>query len=131
MLLRQDVRILTVSAKAPMSAPDSVLFRFLLLFIALQIKQQLADITDDYRRLQSTALVNDSDITLQDLVWASDMITSRSFVYPKQEGVPHQICCANIPDVSCGIRLHGDLNSQNLVYRHTRACLAVLACFAQ
>ncbi|DBB01977.1 TPA: hypothetical protein ACH3X1_000563 [Trebouxia sp. C0004] len=50
-----------------------------------QIKQQLADITDDYGRLQSTPLVHDLDISLQDLVWASDMVTSRSFVYPKQE----------------------------------------------
>ncbi|KAL0024826.1 hypothetical protein WJX79_002354 [Trebouxia sp. C0005] len=50
-----------------------------------QIKQQLADVTDDYRRLQSTPLVKDLDISLQDLVWASDMVTSRSFVYPKQE----------------------------------------------
>lgn len=50
-----------------------------------QIKQQLADITDDYRRLQSEPLANDLDITLQDLIWASDIVTSRSFVFPKQE----------------------------------------------
>ncbi|KAL0044789.1 hypothetical protein WJX82_009632 [Trebouxia sp. C0006] len=50
-----------------------------------QIKQQLADITDDYRRLQSTPLVSDLDISLEDLIWASDMVTSRSFVFPKQE----------------------------------------------
>lgn len=52
----------------------------------LQIKQQLSDIKDDYSRLQSTALAQELDITLQDLIWASDMVTSRSFAFPKQLG---------------------------------------------
>ena len=52
----------------------------------LQIKQQLADIKDDYSRLQSTSFATQLDVTLQDLVWASDMVTSRSFAFPKQLG---------------------------------------------
>ena len=95
MLPMQDVGMLMVSAKAPMSAPDLILFTFLSLSVALQIKQQLADITDDYRRLQSEPLANDLDITLQDLIWASDIVTSRSFVFPKQEGKSHPVCCAS------------------------------------
>ena len=52
----------------------------------LQVKRQLSDIKDDYDSLQSTRLVTDLDITLEDLIWASDMVTSRSFAFPKQLG---------------------------------------------
>ncbi len=61
----------------------------------LQVKRQLSDIKDDYDSLQSTRLVTDLDITLEDLIWASDMVTSRSFAFPKQLGTAFHRMCIN------------------------------------
>ena len=52
----------------------------------MQVKQQLLDTEQDFDRLQNTPLVTSLDITLEDLIWASDIVTSRSFAIPKQLG---------------------------------------------
>ena len=54
--------------------------------IAIQVKQQLLDTEQDYDQLKSTPFVTSLGITLEDLKWATDMSTSRSFVIPKGLG---------------------------------------------
>ena len=44
------------------------------------------DTEQEYDRLQNTPLATTLDLTLEDLTWAADMATSRSFGIPKQLG---------------------------------------------
>lgn len=45
------------------------------------------DTEQDYDRVQNTPLATTLDLTLEDLTWAADMATSRSFGIPKQLGM--------------------------------------------
>ena len=55
-------------------------------WIALQVNQQLLDTEQDYDRLKNTPLVTSLGITLEDLMWATDIVNSRSFAIPKALG---------------------------------------------
>ena len=52
----------------------------------LQAKQQLDDIQELYWKLQSSGLVTELNSTLEELVWASDIVRSRAFAISKREG---------------------------------------------
>ena len=52
----------------------------------LQAKQQLVDIEEDYDKLKTTPIVSELKISFEDLLWASDMCTSRSYAIQKQIG---------------------------------------------
>ena len=54
--------------------------------IVIQTKDQLADIKRDFASLETTSLVPDLNISLEEVIWASDMVTSRSFAFQKQLG---------------------------------------------
>lgn len=57
----------------------------------------MSDIKQDYSRLESTSMVSQLDVTFEDLVWVSDMVTSRSFAFPKQLGMrPATVCTITI-----------------------------------
>jgi len=53
----------------------------------LQAKQQLDDIQELYWKLQSFGVVTQLNSTLEDLVWASDIVRSRAFAVSTKEGV--------------------------------------------
>lgn len=48
-----------------------------------QVRQQSDTIQQAYKRLQSTPMVVKLGLTLEELVWAVDVVTSRSFAIPK------------------------------------------------
>lgn len=48
----------------------------------LQVTKQRDTINQAYKRLQSTAMVTKLGLTLDELVWAVDVTTSRSFAIP-------------------------------------------------
>lgn len=52
----------------------------------LQAKQQLDDIKELYWKLESSGLVSELNSTLEDLVWASDIVRSRAFAISAPEG---------------------------------------------
>ena len=64
------------------------LYDCLIVRTLMQTKDQLADIKRDFASLQSTSLVSDLNISLEEVIWASDMVTSRSFAFQKQLGAP-------------------------------------------
>ena len=52
----------------------------------MQAKQQLDDIKELYWKLESSGLVTELNSTLEDLVWASDIVRSRAFAISAPEG---------------------------------------------
>ncbi len=52
----------------------------------MQAKQQLDDIRELYWKLESSGLVTELNSTLEDLVWASDIVRSRAFAISTPEG---------------------------------------------
>lgn len=52
----------------------------------LQIKQQLQDLHEDYDRLKATPAASQLKLSFDDILWASDMVTSRSFTIDRQLG---------------------------------------------
>ncbi|KAA6428995.1 MAG: hypothetical protein FRX49_01105 [Trebouxia sp. A1-2] len=51
-----------------------------------EAKQQLEDIRELYWKLESSGLVTELNSTLEDLVWASDIVRSRAFAISAPEG---------------------------------------------
>ena len=49
----------------------------------LQVQKRNATIQQAYKRLQSTAMVTKLGVTFDELTWAVDVVTSRSFAIPK------------------------------------------------
>lgn len=54
--------------------------------LLLQAKQQLDDIQELYWKLQSSGIVTELNSTLEELVWASDIVRSRAFAIAKRDG---------------------------------------------
>ena len=55
----------------------------------LQAKQQLDDIKELYEKVRWAGLVTQLNSTLEDLVWASDIVRSRSFAITTTPGQPY------------------------------------------
>ena len=56
------------------------------IFHCVQVEQQWTDLRQDIQALLKAPLVIDQQITPEDLVWASDVVTSRSFAGAKRLG---------------------------------------------
>jgi len=63
----------------------------------LQAKQQLDDIKELYWKLESSGLVTELNSTLEDLVWASDIVRSRAFAISTPEGNKQEENYGSVP----------------------------------
>ena len=67
----------------------------------LQVQARNDSVQQAYKRLQSTAMVTKLGVTFDELVWAVDVVTSRSFAIPKHwlETVQgERISCLDVVD---------------------------------
>ena len=54
---------------------------------SLQVKQQQSELNEDVQHLQNTPLIQNLNITPEEIVWAANAVTSRSFAGLKKLGM--------------------------------------------